>query len=105
MKLQQIYKLAIDLGIKNDFRSKKEIDKNLSKLKKKYQKLSAKEKKSFDKERLENPYMDSVIHFDSKKSIKKVMVGVDIDAGELLVAKSLGVDAVIGHHPVGKGLS
>jgi putative NIF3 family GTP cyclohydrolase 1 type 2 len=105
MNLQQIYKLAIDLGIKNDFRSKKEIDKNLSRLKKQCKKLNKKEKQSFDKERLTNPYMDSTIHFDSKKSIKKIMMGVDIDAGELLIAKELGVDAVIAHHPIGKGLS
>lgn len=105
MKLQQIHKLAIDLGIKNDFRSKKEIDKKLVRFKKQYQKLNKKEKQSFDKERLTNPYMDSVINFDKKNNIKKVMCGIDIDAGELLIAKELGVDAVIGHHPVGKGLS
>ena len=105
MNLQQIYKLAINLGIKNDFRSKKEINKRLSKIKKQYQKLDKKEKREFDKERLSSPYMDSTIHFDSGKNIKKIMSGIDIDAGELLIAKELGVDAVIAHHPVGKGLS
>ena len=105
MNLQQIYKLAIELGIKNDFRSKKEIDKRLSRIKKEYQKLDKQEKQDFDRERLENPYMDSTIHFDSKKKIKKIMAGVDIDAGELIIAKELGVDAVIAHHPIGKGLS
>ncbi|MFA6790384.1 MAG: NGG1p interacting factor NIF3, partial [Parcubacteria group bacterium] len=30
---------------------------------------------------------------------------IDIDAGELLIAKELGADAVIAHHPIGKGLS
>jgi len=105
MTLQQIYKLAIQLGIKNDLRPKKEIDKKLARIKKQYQKLSKKEKRFFNKERLTNPYMDSTIHFDSGKKIKKALVGIDIDAGELLIAEKMGADAVIAHHPVGKGLA
>lgn len=105
MTLQQIYKLAIDLGIKNDLRPKKEIDKKLTRIKKQYKKLSEKEKQFFDKERLTNPYMDSHIHFDSGKKIKKVLAGIDIDAGELLIADKLGADAAIAHHPIGKGLA
>lgn len=105
MNLQQIYKLAIELGIKNDLRPKKDIEKKMLRIRKEYQKLNKKEKHLFDKERLTNPYMDSTIHFDSGKKIKKIMVGIDIDAGELLIAKELEVDAVIAHHPVGKGLS
>ena len=105
MTLQQIYKLAIQLGIKNDLRPRKEIDKKLARIKKQYQKLSKKEKRFFNKERLTNPYMDSAIHFDSGKKIKKALVGIDIDAGELLIAEKMGADAVIAHHPVGKGLA
>jgi len=45
------------------------------------------------------------MHFNSGKKIKKIMVGIDIDAGELLIAKQLNVDAVVAHHPIGKGLS
>lgn len=105
MKLQEIYKLAIDFGIKNDLRGEKEVQKKLARIKNKYEKLNKVEKESFDKERLTNPYMDSTVHYDSGKQIKKVMVGIDIDAGELLIAKELGVDAVIAHHPIGKGLS
>lgn len=33
------------------------------------------------------------------KNIKKVMAGISIDAPELLIAKHLGVDLTIGHHP------
>lgn len=33
--------------------------------------------------------------------IKKVLVGVDMGTAELLLAKELGADCVIGHHPVG----
>ncbi|KKP70553.1 MAG: hypothetical protein UR69_C0004G0068 [Candidatus Moranbacteria bacterium GW2011_GWE2_35_2-] len=105
MTLQQIYKLAVDLGIKNDLRPKSEIDKKMARIKKQYEKLSKEEKEFFDKERLSNPYMDSRIHFDSGKNIKRVMAGIDIDTGELMMAKQLGVDAVIAHHPIGKGLA
>lgn len=34
-------------------------------------------------------------------NIKKVAFGVDMEVGELLLAKELGVDAVITHHPKG----
>lgn len=37
------------------------------------------------------------------KNIKKVVFGIDIEAGELLIAKHLGADAVITHHPMGGG--
>ncbi len=103
--LKQIYKLAIELGIKNDLRSRKEVEKELLRVKKQYQKLSSQEKKYFDKERLVNPYMDSGIHYDNGKKIKKVLAGIDIAGAELLVAKELKVDAIIAHHPLGKGLA
>ena len=35
------------------------------------------------------------------ENIQKVLVGVDMGTAELLLAKELGVDCVIGHHPVG----
>ncbi|HBR79815.1 MAG TPA: NGG1p interacting factor NIF3, partial [Candidatus Moranbacteria bacterium] len=55
MKLQEIYKLAIDFGIKNDLRGEKEVQKKLARIKNKYEKLNKVEKESFDKERLTNP--------------------------------------------------
>ncbi|MFC1623085.1 NGG1p interacting factor NIF3 [Patescibacteria group bacterium] len=102
MKLQEIHDLAIEFGIRNDFRSKEEIEKKLERLNSKYKKMPKGE--FFEEERLKNPYMDSMIHFDSGKEVKRVMAGIDIDAGELMIAKALKVDAVIGHHPIGKGL-
>lgn len=35
------------------------------------------------------------------KNIRKVAFGVDIEVGEMLLARELGVDAVITHHPKG----
>lgn len=113
MTIQQIYKLAIEMGIKNDFRLKTQIEKQLKRIKEKYEKLSKDEKALFDTEKLTNPYTDSRIHFDSgMKNIKRVMAGIDIDSGELMIATYLNnhdpkkrIDLVIAHHPVGKGLA
>lgn len=72
MDIKHIFQLAIEMGIKADFRPKSQIDKQLKRAKEKYEKLSKEEKEVFDKEKLANPYADSRIHFDSgKKNIKK----------------------------------
>ena len=106
MTIKKIFNLAINLGIKADFRGAEGMERFLDNKKKKFEKLSEKEKKEFDKEALENPYLDSGIHNISQdKEIKRVLVGIDIDPAELLLAKQLGnIDLVIGHHPLGKGL-
>jgi len=106
MTIQEIYNLAIELGIKNDFRTKKEIEAYLERKKDEYAKLSKDEQRYFDKERLTNPYADSRIHNDNgTKKIKKVLAGIDISVGGLILARELGVDLVINHHPVGLALS
>lgn len=43
---------------------------------------------------------DSGVIFPGE-NIKKVMFGVDMEAAEILIAKQVGVDAVITHHPKG----
>jgi putative NIF3 family GTP cyclohydrolase 1 type 2 len=43
---------------------------------------------------------DSSIYVSGEK-IKKVLFGIDIAVSELLLAKQLGYDAVIAHHPIG----
>ncbi len=111
MTLQQIYDLAINMGIKADPRGEAQVRKNLDKAKKDYEKLSTDKKKYFDKESLTNPYSDTRIHFgDPKTTVKKILVGVDTDAAEILLADRLNqkgakIDLVIGHHPVGISLA
>ncbi len=106
MKVKQIHELAIELGMKNDLRGEARVKKQLAKINEKYGKLPEEAKKDFDKDLLENPYMDSQILFDNEREVKKVMMGVDIDTAELLMAKQLGdIDLVISHHPSGKGLA
>ncbi len=107
MKIKEIYNLAIKLGIKADFRGEKEIAKLLERKKANYEKLSENEKKSFDLEALENPYLDSRIYnIAEDKEIKRVLVGIDIGPAEILMAKEIGnIDLIIAHHPIGRGLS
>ncbi len=118
MTLQQIYDLAIDMGKKADPRGEKAVNEYLSRLKKEYKELPEKNlpdgkagKKYFDKETLTNPYSDSRILFgDSKIPVKKLMVGIDADASEVLLADRLNqknekIDLLVSHHPSGHALA
>ncbi|MCK5416226.1 NGG1p interacting factor NIF3 [Candidatus Parcubacteria bacterium] len=107
MTTKDIYNLAVNLGIDSDLRGTEKVKKQLAREKKKYEKLDDKQKKNFDKEKLTNPYSDTRILFDGgKKEIKKILVGIDMETPELLLADKLGgIDLVIAHHPEGKALS
>lgn len=106
MTVEQIYNLAIKLGIENDLRGKAHMQKHIKQVKEKFEKLGSEEKKFYDKEKLNNPYPDSRVLHDSGKPVKKVMVGIDISGSELLLAKEMGdIDLVISHHPMGVGLA
>jgi putative NIF3 family GTP cyclohydrolase 1 type 2 len=107
MRIKEIHKLAIEMGIEADFRGREGVRKFLERKRKKYESLSPKEKELFDLEALENPYLDSrIYHIAEDKEIKKVLAGIHIEAEEILLAKELGdIDLVIAHHPVGSGLA
>lgn len=107
MTLQQIYKLAIKKGIESDLRGKEKVKKNLKRVKKKFEKMDKDSQKEFDREKLTNPYSDTRILADNKrKSIKKVLAGIDMGGPEILLADKMGdVDSVISHHPHGKALA
>jgi hypothetical protein len=107
MKIREIFNLALEMGKNVDFRGRERVEELLKIKRKKYEKLSEREKQFFDLEALENPYLDSrIYHISEDKEIKKVLVGIDITIEELLLAKELkDIDLVIAHHPVGKGLA
>lgn len=107
MTIQEIYNLAINKGIEADFREKEFIEKLLQRRRKKYEKLSEEEKQFFDKETLKNPYSDSqILHVAQDKEIKRILIGIDIEPAEILLAKELGnIDLIISHHPLGKALA
>ena len=107
MKIKEIYNLAINKGIEADFRGRGGIERFLKRKKEKYEKLSEKEKEEFDKEALENPFLDSrILNISQDKEIKRILVGIDIEPAEILLAKEIGIiDLIISHHPLGKGLA
>ncbi|HOZ56174.1 MAG: NIF3 (NGG1p interacting factor 3) [Parcubacteria group bacterium ADurb.Bin316] len=107
MTTQQIYELAVKIGINADLRGVKRVQANLKRTKDKYEKLTNEQKKEFDKEKLTNPYSDTRVLVDnSKKLIKKILVGIDMEGAELLLADRMGdIDLVISHHPEGKALA
>ena len=118
MTLQQIYELALDMGIKSDPRGSDGIKRLLARIKKEYSEMSPKKKKYFDRENLVNPYSDSRILFgDPNLKVTKIMAGIDADGEEVLLMDRLneprldrgkkgeGIDLLISHHPSGHALA
>lgn len=105
MKLQEIYQLAIEEGIKADLRGEEVVRKRLIKMKEIYEKLDDEQKQEFDLEKLTNPYSDTRILYNNGEDVSRIIVGIDVDPQELLLAKQLGYDTVIAHHPEGAALA
>lgn len=111
MKLKEIYDLAVKLGIENDPRGKKEVDRVQKKTKKDYGELKEDEKKEFDQEKLANPYSDTrILYGNLGTDVKTILVGIDIEVGEVLLAdrlreKGRQIDMILAHHPEGKALA
>jgi hypothetical protein len=107
----EIYKLAIKYGIEADPRGKKEVKKELERVKKEYKDMKKEEKEEFDKEKLNNPYRDTrILYGESGRKVNRVLVGIDIEIGEVLVAERLSsrgkdIDLIISHHPEGYALA
>lgn len=111
MKIREIYDYLVRHGIEKDPRSPEEVKEALAREKEKYEGLKDEEKKEYDLERLTNPYSDTrVLYGDPEKEVKRMMVGIDIEVGEVLLAERLGekgqpIDLILAHHPEGKALA
>lgn len=105
MTQQQIFDLALKMGAKADLRGEAAVKKYLIRQQKKFDALPPKKQADFNKEKLMNPYMDSGVWTDDGRIVKRAMAGIDTTAGDIAIAKNLGVDAVINHHPLGRGLA
>ena len=106
MKTAEIFNKAIATGMEFDPRGFKEVRKILVDTKKQWDKLKEKDKEYFDTDKLLNPYPDSRILFnleDGVSNVKKILVGIDLEGPELLLASHIGVDLAIAHHPEGMG--
>jgi putative NIF3 family GTP cyclohydrolase 1 type 2 len=105
MTTKQIYELSVQLGVKSDLRGEARVKKQLAKLKDRHKEMRLKDKEEFDIESLSNPYSDSRVLYSNDEPVKTVLAGIDIGGAEILLAKQLGFDLVISHHPHGVALA
>ena len=111
MTLQQIYDLALEMGIKADPRGMDGVKKYLLRTKREYEELPAKKKEFFDKDSFKNPYSDTrILYGNPKAGVKKLMAGIDADVADLLLLDRLNqkgeaIDLLISHHPSGHALA
>lgn len=111
MKLIDIYRSVVLFGMEQDPRGRSIVKNELLRAKNEYEKLSAKDKEFYDKERLENPYSDTrILNGKEDSEIKTILVGVDIEVGEIMLSDRLRekgekIDLVIAHHPEGLALA
>ena len=108
MKLRELFELAIQTGMDADPRGRAAALQDLQETKRTYDELKAEDRASFDVDKLTNPYADSrILHGEPDRDVNKLLVGIDIETPELLLAdrlneKGASVDLVLGHHPEGR---
>lgn len=110
MNIRQLYELAVDYGIRNDPRGREAVRKQLARVREEYDKLSGFDKEVFDVERLSNPYSDTRVLNETDDELERVLVGIDVEVGELVLVDRLRergekIDGVIAHHPEGHALA
>ncbi|MCL5056844.1 MAG: Nif3-like dinuclear metal center hexameric protein [Actinobacteria bacterium] len=111
MKIREIYELAVAMGMEADPRGMDRVRSLLDKEKKKYNDMKEEDRKEFDAEALSNPYADTrILTGDHGKEVKSVLVGIDMEVGEVLLAdrlieKGRPIDLILSHHPEGKALA
>jgi hypothetical protein len=110
MKLKDFFAKAVQAGIDADPRGRKGVEKLLKKHADRAKKVEGKDKELFDMERTWNPYADSrIINGTGEEEVKTLMVGIDIETPEVLLADRLRergqkIDALFIHHPEGRAL-
>lgn len=110
MRLEDLYKIAVQAGRDADPRGKERIEKELAAAKKEYDELKEKDREFFDIERLTNPYADTrILNGAPETEVRSVLVGVDMEVGEIVLADRLRekrpLDLVLTHHPEGRALA
>ncbi len=111
LTLKTFFEHAVAIGMEHDPRGKKYLQQLLDKQKKKMNKLSDKERETFDVERTWNPYGDCrILYGEDSTPIRHLMVGIDIETPEVLLADRLRergrpIDALFLHHPEGRALA
>ncbi|HSV42766.1 MAG TPA: NGG1p interacting factor NIF3, partial [Methanomassiliicoccales archaeon] len=90
IKLGELYRMAVKLGMDRDIRSKDDMAADLRRMEERYRKLDGKDRERFDLDSLWNPYADSRLLFgDPEKELNGVLWGIDITPAEILLADRL----------------
>ncbi|MGY5878868.1 MAG: NGG1p interacting factor NIF3 [Candidatus Thorarchaeota archaeon] len=111
MKLGDIYKKIVDMGIDADPRGRERVNQILEKSKKDLDKLEGRKKELADKDVTWNPYTDCrLLYGEEDREITSLLSGIDIGTGEIVLADRLAdkgtkIDLVLAHHPHGIGIS
>ncbi len=111
MKLRTIYEMAYQSGIAADPRGPEGVARVLARFKKDFADLPERRRWEFDQEALLNPYADTrILLGDPDQEIGKMMVGIDLEVGEVLLADTLRakgtqIDLMFAHHPEGRALA
>jgi putative NIF3 family GTP cyclohydrolase 1 type 2 len=111
MKLKTMYEMAYRAGIAADPRGREGVDRVLKRTKKEFDDLPEHRRWEFDQETLANPYADTrILVGDGEEEIKKILVGIDMEVGEILLAETLrgkgnAVDLLLAHHPEGRAVA
>jgi len=107
LKLPEFYRFVIEEGISRDPRGVERVKLEIKRKEEEFGKMEEVKKREFDQETLRNPYSDTRILNDTKKEIKNILVGIDIETPELLLADRLKaqgkkIDLALAHHPEGR---
>jgi len=111
MKLREMYEAAYRAGIAADPRGEDGVARVLERARKAFEDLPEHKKWEFDQESLVNPFADTrILVGDPDKDVTRMLVGIDLEVGEVLLADSLRgkgevVDLLLAHHPEGRALA
>ncbi|MFW9927319.1 MAG: NGG1p interacting factor NIF3 [Candidatus Thorarchaeota archaeon] len=111
MKLGDIYRKIVEMGIEADPRGRERVNKILENSSKDLEKLEGRKKELADKDVTWNPYTDCrLLYGNDDREITSLLCGIDIGPGEIVLADRLKdkgeqVDLVLAHHPHGIGIS
>lgn len=111
MRLRDMYEAAYRAGIAADPRGRDGVARVLERARVAFDDLPEDKKWEFDQESLVNPFADTrILVGDPDKEVKKVLVGIDLEVGEVLLADALRrrgdeIDLLLAHHPEGRALA
>ncbi len=111
MKLGEIYETAYRAGMAADPRGEEGVARVLQRARKEFDDLPEDKKWEFDQEALVNPFADTrILVGDPEREIARVLVGIDLEVGEVLLADALRskgkpVDLLLAHHPEGRAVA